>query len=33
MRWGDRGGVAALMAFMAAVIWFMFGLLDWLRLG
>jgi len=33
MRWGHRGGVAALLAFMAAVVWMMFGLLDWLRLG
>ncbi len=33
MKWGERGGVAALFAFAAAFIWFLFGVMDWLRLG
>ncbi len=33
MRWGDRGGVAVLIAVLAVVIWGMFGVMNWLRLG
>jgi len=33
MKWGKRGGVAALLAAMVGIVWFMFGLMDWLRLG
>ena len=33
MTWGDRGKVAVIVAFMVVIVWGMFGVMAWLRLG